>query len=79
METVFLEIEKTEARLSDFAGTAAYLGISRSAVRKLVDSRRLSRVLLPSFSQCQSSMDRLLLDRADLDAVIERGKTRPNA
>ncbi len=79
MKNIFIEAGKTVPRLTDIGTAVAYLGISRSTIRNLMDSGRLSRVLLTSFSQSQSSMGCLLLDRADLDAVIDRGKNRPNS
>jgi len=57
-------------------GAASYLGISRSAIRQLVGSGQLSRVQLPSLTQPYSRLDRFLLDKSDLDALIERGKER---
>jgi len=76
MDTVILEVEKSQPRLLDLAGAADYLGISRSAIRQLVDSGQLSRVHLPSMRQAQGRLDRFLLDKADLDAIIELGKDR---
>jgi predicted DNA-binding transcriptional regulator AlpA len=74
MNAVVLDVEKSESRLLDLTAAAAYLGISRSAIRQLVDSGQLSRVHLPSSSEPHGRLDRFLLDKADLDAVIERGK-----
>lgn len=76
MKAVVLDVERSEPRLLDLAAAAAYLGISRSAIRQLVDSQRLSRVRLPSLSKSQGTLDRFLLDKADLDAVIDQGKKR---
>ena len=76
MKAVVFEVVKSEPRLLDLAGAAAYLGISRSAIRQLVDSGRLSRVQLPSVRQAQGRLDRFLLDKADLDAIVERAKDR---
>jgi hypothetical protein len=76
MTAFLVNVEKAEPRLLDLAGAAAYLGISRSAIRQLVDNGRLSRVHLPSLSQPDRSIDRFLLDKADLDAFIDRGKER---
>ena len=74
MKAVMLDVEKAGPRLLDLNAAAAYLGISRSAIRQLVDSGQLSRVRLPSPSQPHGRLDRFLLDKADLDAVVERGK-----
>jgi len=48
MKAIVIEVEKSEPRLLDLAGAAAYLSISRSAIRHLVDGGHLSRVHLPS-------------------------------
>jgi hypothetical protein len=45
----------------------AYLGVSAWGLRELVDKGHLRRVALPG-------INRLLVDRADLDALIEKGK-----
>jgi len=50
--------------------------ISRSAIRQLVGNGQLCRVRLPGLSQAHGALDRFLLDKIDLDAVIERGKNR---
>jgi hypothetical protein len=76
MTAFLLNVEKAEPRLLDLAGAAAYLGISRSAIRQLVDNGQLSRVHLPGLSQPDRSLHRFLRDKADLDAFIDRGKER---
>ena len=76
MEAVILDIQKAEPRPLDLGSAATYLGISRSAVRQLVDSGQLSRVLLPSPRRPQETLDRFLVDKAELDAFIERNKER---
>ena len=76
MKAVVFNVERSEPRLLDLTAAAAYLGISRSAIRQLVDSRQLSRVRLPSLSKSQGRLDRFLLDKADLDAVIDQCKER---
>ena len=76
MKQVFLEIEKSESRLLDLAGASLYLGISRSAIRQLVDSGQLSRVRLPSARLSRGRLDRFLLDKLDLDTIIEQCKDR---
>ena len=78
MKAVMLDVEKAGPRLLDLNAAAAYLGISQSAIRQLVDSGQLSRVRLPAIRQPHGRLDRFLLDKADLDAVIERGKERPD-
>jgi hypothetical protein len=47
----------------------AYLGVSAWALRQLVDNGKLQRVTLPG-------INRLLVDREDLDALIEKAKAR---
>ena len=76
MNAAGLNIQKPEPRLLDPTAAAAYLGFSRSAIRHLVESRRLSRVHLPGLSHPHGRLDGFLLDKADLDGVIERGKER---
>jgi hypothetical protein len=79
MKAVIVDVERSEPRLLDLTAAAAYLGISRSAIRQLVDTGQLSRVRLPSLSRPDRRLDRFLLDKVDLDAVIERGKDRREA
>ncbi len=74
MKAIVIEVEKSEPRLLDLAGAAAYLGISKSAVRHLVNGGHLSRVLLPPISLSQGRLDRFLVDKAELDAMVERSK-----
>ncbi len=74
MKAVVIEVEKSEPRLLDLAGAAAYLSISRSAVRHLVDGGHLARVHLASIGRSPARLDRFLLDRVDLDAIVVRSK-----
>lgn len=74
MKPVVLDVMKTEPRLLDLTGAAAYLGISRSAVRQLVDRGQVQRVHLPGLADSHIRLNRFLLDKADLDVIIERGK-----
>ncbi len=74
MKAVVIEVEKSEPRLLDLAAAAAYLSISRSAIRHLVDGGHLSRVHLPSIGRSQNRLDRFLIDKVDLDAIVERSK-----
>jgi predicted DNA-binding transcriptional regulator AlpA len=76
MKAVILDVLKSEVRLLDLGNAATYLGISRSAVRQLVDSGQLSRVLLPSPRRPHETLDRFLVDKAEIDAFIERNKER---
>ncbi len=75
MKAVVIEVEKSEPRLLDLDGAAAYLSISKSAVRHLVSGGHLSRVLLPRISPSQQGrLDRFLVDKTELDAMVERSK-----
>ena len=76
MKAVILDVQKSEVRLLDLGNAATYLGISRSAVRQLVDSGQLSRVLLPSPRRPHETLDRFLVDKTEIDAFIERNKER---
>ena len=60
-------------RLLDVDGAANYLGISTWTVRSMVDAGTLRPVRLPLDGGRE--LRRLLLDRLDLDRVIEAGKT----
>ena len=76
MKTTLLDIQKAEPRLLDLGSAATYLGVSRSIVRQLVDSGQISRVLLPSPRRPHESLDRFLVDKTELDSLIDRNKER---
>jgi hypothetical protein len=76
VKPIFLDVHKSEPRLLDLGNAAPYLDISRSAVRQLVESGQLSRVLLPSPRRPDETLDRFLVDKIELDAFIERNKER---
>jgi hypothetical protein len=76
MKPTVLDVQKAEPRLLDLSGAAAYLGVSKSRVRQLVDSGQLSRVLLPSPRRPHENLDRFLVDKTELDSLIERNKKR---
>jgi hypothetical protein len=76
MKTTLLDIQKAGPRLLDLGSAAAYLGVSRSVVRQLVDSGQISRVLLPSPRRPHENLDRFLVDKTELDSLIERNKER---
>lgn len=62
-----------EPRLLDIASAARYLGgISTWTVRLYVAKGHLPRVVLPSVKHRGEGGRRLLFDRRDLDAFIER-------
>jgi len=68
-----LASQATAPRLLDVDGAANYLGISTWTVRSMVDAGTLRPVRLPLDGGRE--LRRLLLDRLDLDRVIEAGKT----
>jgi hypothetical protein len=68
-----------EVRLLDVRGAAHYLGLSPAAVRQLVADGVLPTVRPPSLRHAGEQMRRTLLDRADLDALVERWKERAGA
>ena len=74
MKPIVLDVTKTEPRLLDLDGAAAYLGISRSAVRLLVDRGQVRRIHLPGLADSQTRLNRFLIDKADLDVIVERSK-----
>ncbi len=74
MKAIVIEIEKSTPRLMSLYDAAAYLSISRSAVRHLVNGGHLARVKLPSIGRSQGRLNRFLLDKADLDNIVERSK-----
>lgn len=62
-----MDLHPPAPRLLDVPGAAAYLGLSRWAVYRLVESRAVPHVALGR---------RRLLDVQDLDAWIRRNKVR---
>jgi hypothetical protein len=76
MKPVILEVKAAEPRLLDLKSAANYLGISTSALRLLVDNGQISRVFLPNPRRPTESMDRFLVDKAELDRLIERNKQK---
>ena len=60
------------ARLLDVAGAARYLSVSVWCVKDLLRAGRLPRVRLPLAGD--RGVRRLLVDRADLDRLIESSK-----
>ena len=68
------------ARLLDVTATAAYLGgVCADSVRALVAQGQLAPVRLPSSRRPGESSRRLLFDRADLDALIDKWKRESTA
>jgi hypothetical protein len=65
----------SDRRLVDDHFGASYLGISRSQFRALVSGGRIPRVEVPSVDG-HSTIRRLLVDRDDLDRLIEVWKRR---
>jgi excisionase family DNA binding protein len=61
-----------QPRLLALKEAAAYLGVSTWTIRAYLADGRLQRVRLPG--RGGGELERLLLDRGDLDALIEEGK-----
>jgi hypothetical protein len=76
MKAILLEVKAAEPRLLDLKSAANYLGISPSALRLLVDNGQISRVFLPNPRRPAENMDRFLVDRKELDQLIDRNKER---
>ncbi len=74
MKAIVIEMEKSTPRLLSIVDAAAYLGISRSAVRHLVNGGHLARVKLPGIGRACGRLNRFLLDKTDLDGIVERSK-----
>jgi len=67
-------ISPAHPRLLDLENAAKYLGVSGWTVRDLVDAGLLQRIRLPLPGG--GELRKILLDRHDLDAWIERMKDR---
>jgi hypothetical protein len=76
MKTIVLEVKTAEPRLLDLKSAANYLGISPSALRLLVDNGKIARVFLPNPRRPAENMDRFLVDKKELDQLIEDNKER---
>ena len=76
MKAIILEVKTAEPRLLDLKSASNYLGISPSAVRLLVDSGQIARVFLPNPRRPMENMDRFLVDKTELDQLIEKNKER---
>ena len=70
-----LASQATAPRLLDVAGAAAYLSVSSWTIRDLLAAGRLPRVRLPLAGDRECR--RVLLDRADLDRLIDASKEAP--
>ena len=62
------------SRLLNLSQAAAYLGVSYWTVRDLVANGTLPRVALPGVPSEARSVRRVLIDRGDLDRLIDRSK-----
>ena len=76
MKPIILEVKTAEPRLLDLKSAANYLGISPSALRLLVETGQISRVFLPNPRRPMENMDRFLVDKTELDQLIERNKEK---
>jgi len=61
-------------RLLGIEAAARYCGVSTWTIRGWLSSGTLTRVTLPG--KGGGSLDRLLVDRCDLDLLIHNGKAR---
>ena len=66
-------------RLLSVTETASYLGVSTVTIRRWIASGVLTPVRLPSVKNAGESGRRLLFDRNDLDAIIDRWKRESSA
>lgn len=64
-----LPVRSTEPRLLDLAGAAGYLSVSPWTIRDLVANGTLCRVRVPLPNG--GELRKVLIDRKDLDALIE--------
>jgi hypothetical protein len=66
----------SKARLLNLGAAAAYLGVSYWTMRDLVISGHVPRVRLPGVSKRSKGDDmrRILIDKQDLDRLIEANK-----
>ena len=76
MKAILVEVKTAEPRLLDLKSAASYLGISPATLRLLVDTGQISRVFLPNPRRPAEIMDRFLVDKRELDQLIERNKER---
>ena len=67
-----IEVPEVASRLMDLGSASEYLGISSWTIRKLINRGVLKRVRIPLPKG--QHVDRVLLDRFDLDRLIEGGK-----
>lgn len=66
----------SQSRLLDLHGAAAYSGLSYWHIRDLALGGHIAIVRLPSAKNPSGESRRILIDRRDLDALIERMKRR---
>ena len=66
------QLATREGRLFSVSRAAAYLGVGVWTVRDLIQSGYLPRVMLPSARRPGEAMRRILVDRGDLDQLIQR-------
>ena len=66
--------EKSGARLLDLAAASAYSGIAVWSLRRLIWNGVIPTVKLPALNGRGALMRRVLVDRADLDRLIDSHK-----
>jgi hypothetical protein len=71
-ERAVAEVWPLQPRILGLKGAAAYLGVSTWTIRAYLADGRLHRVHLPG--RDGGALDRLLLDRQELDQLVENGK-----
>ena len=71
-------MESRSPRLFDVRSAATYLSVSIWTVRSWVEKGELRPVPLPSLRRQGQSLRRVLFDRTDLDAFVERRRPRPH-
>jgi hypothetical protein len=65
-------VPQQTGRLCDVRQAAAYLGLGVWTIRDLIHSGYLARIALPSTRRPGETIRRILVDRADLDLLIDR-------
>jgi hypothetical protein len=66
----------SDRRLLDLHEAGAYCSVSYWTIRSLVDAGEIPTVKLPNPRRKGETVRRLLVDRQDLDALIETWKDR---
>lgn len=62
-----------EPRLLSVAAAANYLGVSEKSIRRYIMAGELKTMRLPSPDQPGEYLDKVLIERSQLDGLAERG------